>query len=353
MFRCLMAATVMVLALGPMSAATGEEFIHLSDTQIARLGIAHGEVRAGERQQLTVVPGRITAPLDALLTMAAPFAGTVLSVQTLEGAKVSAGADLLVIASNEYLAVQSRHAQAAADYRALKASADRLKTLSDEGIVAEARLQAKEAEAARATVELEATARLLEQVKPVQGQQGAYSLVAPKDATIAQLSVMPGDMIDALDGAVVLEDAGALWLEAELPARFMGQVTVGDTARLEAYGIAGKIIAVGRVVDRQSRSVTVRAALESHAALKPGQSVQAMILSAAQAGSLSVPRDAIVRLAGDEVVFLLTANGYQPIPVTVLSRGVNEAIVTGNLTKGAKVAVSGLTELKALALEGQ
>lgn len=353
MFRCLIAATAMALALGPISASAQDGPILLSQTQVASLGIRHADVRPAERQPLVVVPGRITAPLDARLTMAAPFAGTVLSVHTLEGAKVNAGEELLVIASNDYLVAQARHTQAEAEYRTLKASVDRLKVLVDEGVVAEARLQATEAEAARARAELATTARLLAQVKPADGGQGAYILVAPKDATIARLPVMPGDMVDALDGAVVLDDAGALWLEAELPARFLDQVMVGDMARLDTYGTVGKIIAVGRVVDRQSRSVTVRAALDNPASLKPGQSVQATILGAAQTGSLSVPRDALIRLAGKDVVFLLAGGGYRPVSVEVLSRGADEAIVTGSLAAGEQVAVSGLTELKALAMGDQ
>jgi cobalt-zinc-cadmium efflux system membrane fusion protein len=320
---------------------------------VASLGIRHADTRPATLQPLVVVPGRITAPLDARLSVTAPFAGTVLSVQVLEGASVNAGEALLVIASNEYLSAHARHTQAQADYWALKASVERLRILSEEGVVARARLQATEAEAARARADLEATARLLAQVKPVEGLHGAYSLVAPKDATVARLPVVPGDMLDALDGAVVLEDEGALWLEAELPARFLTQVAPGDAVRLEAYDVEGKIIAVGRVVDRQSRSVMVRAALDSHTTLRPGQSVQATVLSMAQAGTLSVPRVALVRLAGNEIVFLLADDGYHPIVVNVLSRGAEEAVIAGDVPEGAKVAVSGLTELKALAMEDQ
>lgn len=353
MFRRLMAVTVMSFALGIVPAVAQEGQIRLSTAQVERLGIRHAEASLAGRQPLAVVPGRITAPLDARLTMAAPFAGTVLSVAALEGSKVFAGDELLVIASNEYLAAQSRLSQTVADYGAQKASLDRLQVLSDEGIVARARVEAAEAAAASTKAELRAMKQLLAQVKPVPAQQGAYSLVAPREATIAQLAVMPGDTVNTLDSAVVLDDAGALWLEAELPSRFLGLVSAGDTVKLDAYGVAGNVIAVGRVVDRQSRSVTVRATLDDHATLKPGQSVQATIFGTAPEGALSVPRKALVRLAGNDVVFALGDGSYQPVAVNVLSRGADEAIITGNLTEGAKVAISGLTELKALAMEGQ
>ena len=58
-------------------------------------------------------------------------------------------------------------------------------------------------------------------------------------------------------------------------------------------------------------------------------------------------------MAGKEIVFVLTEDGYQPVEVTVFSRGADDAVVAGGLVPGAKVAISGLTELKALAMEGQ
>lgn len=353
MFRCLVIATVLSSALGTFPAAAQEQQIRLSAAQVARLGIGHGEASVATRQPLAVMPGRITAPLDARLTMAAPFAGTVLSVGALEGAGVHAGDELLVIASNDYLAAQSRYSRVVADYQALTASVLRLRTLSDEGIVARARLETAEAELAGAEAEREAMAQLLAQVKPVRGQQGAYSLVAPREAIIAQLAVTPGDTVGTLDGAVVIESAGDLWLEAALPSRLLGQVSVGDAVTLETYGVEGRVIAVGRVIDQHSRAVTLRAVMDGHPELNPGQSVQATIFAAAPEGTLSVPRAALVRLTGKDIVFVLTEGGYQSVDVTVFSRGADDAIVAGRLAPGARVAVSGLTELKALAMEGQ
>ncbi len=353
MFRCLVVATALSWTLGTCPAVAQEQQIRLSAGQVARLGIGHGEASPATRQPLAVMPGRITAPLDDRVTMAAPFAGTVLSVEALEGTRVRAGDELLIIASNDYLAAQSRHSQVIAGHQALTASAWRLRTLSDEGIVARARVETTEAELAGAEAERAAMAQLLAQVKPVPGQRGAYSLVAPREAIIAQLAVTPGDTVDALDAAVVLDGAGELWLEAALPSRLRGQVSVGDAVTLEAYGAEGRVIAVGRVIDQHSRAVTLRAVLGGHPELNPGQSVQAAIFGTAPEGALSVPRAALVRMAGKDIVFVLTEDGYQPVEVTVFSRGADDAIVAGGLVPGAKVAISGLTELKALAMEGQ
>ncbi len=346
------AALSLALAVAPAVSAEGGQ-IALSKTQEVHLGVRTGGVEAASRQALVVVPGRVTTPLDARLTVAAPFAGVVQAIHVLEGGDVKAGDVLLTITSNDFLEAQTRHAQAQADYRAMKASADRLKTLSEEGVVAAAKAEVAEADAARAKAELAAARRLLDRAKPVSGQKGVYSLIATKDATIAQLDVMPGEMIHSLDGAVVLESAGALWVEAELPSRFLGQTTTGEKVTLQPSGAVAKIIAIGRTVDPQSRSVTVRAQLEANDGLHPGQSVQVTIFGGVEGGALSVPRDAVVRFSGGDVVFVAEAGGYRIVPVTVLSRGSDKAIVRGALSKGAKVAVSALTELKALALEGE
>ncbi|MFC4348056.1 efflux RND transporter periplasmic adaptor subunit [Kordiimonas lipolytica] len=341
----------LALAVAPTVSAEGGQ-IALSQTQQARLGVQTGDVQAAERQALVVVPGRITPPLDARLAVAVPFAGIVQAIHVLEGANVKTGDSLLTVASNDFLEAQARLSRAQADYRALKSAAERLKTLSREGVVALGRAEAAEAEATRANAELAATRRMLDSAKPVAGQKGTYSLVAPHDATIAQLQVMPGEMIHTLDSAVVLEGTGALWVEAELPSRFLGKITLGDMVSLQPSGAGAKIIAIGRTVDPQSRSVTVRAELDRNDSLRPGQSVQVTVFGVAEEGAFSVPRDAVVRLAGGDAVFVAERGGYGVVPVTVLSRGAHQAIVTGPLSAGAKVAISALTELKALALEG-
>ncbi|NVK43824.1 MAG: efflux RND transporter periplasmic adaptor subunit [Oceanospirillaceae bacterium] len=354
MFQQFTTIAVLAMALGMAPAASAEsERIMLTEAQQARLGVQTGDAQMADRQALVVVPGRISTPLDAMLTVPAPFAGIVQAIQALEGAEVNAGDVLLSITSNDYLETQARHAQAMAEFKVLKASAERLKTLAGEGVVAEARAEAAEADAARAKAELAATKRLLAQVKPAEGHKGAYNLIAPKDARIAELTVMPGEMIDMLDSAVVLEDAGNLWVEAELPSRFLGQTSAGEKVSLQPSGIEAEIIAIGRTVDQKSRSVTVRARLDANDGLRPGQSVQVTIFGRVEAGALSVPREAVVRLAGGEVVFLAEGGGYRIVPVTVLSRGVDKAIIKGEISPGAKVATRALTELKALALEGE
>jgi len=347
-----LAALSLVLAMAPAVSAEGDQ-IALSKTQETHLGVRTGDVLAADRQALAVVPGRVTVPLDARLTVAAPFAGVVQAIHVLEGSEVKAGDVLLTITSNDYLEAQARHVQARADYRALKASADRLATLSREGVVAAARAEAAEADAARAKAELAVARRLLGRATPVSEQKGVYSIIAPKDATIAQLDVMPGEMIHSLDGALVLESAGALWVEAELPSRFVGQTSTGEKVTLQPSGAEAKIIAIGRTVDPQSRSVTVRAQLEANNGLRPGQSVQVTVFGGVEGGALSVPRASVVRLSGEDVVFVANDGGYRVVPVTVLSRGADNAIVRGALLQNAKVAISALTELKALALEGQ
>lgn len=352
MFPRLITAALAVGMLGFMPVSAEDNQIALSEKQIERLGVQYADVEIASRQALAVVPGRITSPLDARLTVAVPFSGTVLTVDVLEGAEVKAGQSLLTIASNDYAQALAQYKQAEAEYRAQKASADRLKSLAEVGIVAAARAETAAAKARQAEAGLELSGSLLANAKQIEGGKGSYSLVAPKSATVAELQVRPGDMIDTLDSAIAMEYAETLWLEADLPARFLDQTAVGEEVRLEASGVEGKIIAIGRIVDQYSRSVTVRAALNSSTGLLPGQSMQATIFGAVQAGALSVPRDALVRLSGMDVVFVVSPTGFTSVPVQVLSRDADKAIIVSEIGQGAKVAVSGLTELKALALEG-
>jgi cobalt-zinc-cadmium efflux system membrane fusion protein len=78
-----------------------------------------------------------------------------------------------------------------------------------------------------------------------------------------------------------------------------------------------------------------------------GQTVRLTLTQSAGAGSFTVPRAAVVELAAGPAVFVARSGGFEAVPVRVLARGPAEATIGGKLAPGNRVAVSGLSELKA------
>ena len=343
----LAAATILLANIATEQAFAQQ--IQLSSKQIERIGIKTQPVEAATSLSLATIPGKLTAPLYAHLAVTVPFGGTVLTVDVLEGAKTVAGKPLLSIASSDYLNAKATLMQQDAEYRMALASADRLRKLTNEGISAESRAEEAEAHLAQAEAALNATRDLLSPTESINNQIGVYNLIGSSDARVATLVVKPGESIDAFKTAIILQATDRIWLEAPLPAALAAKVRPGDSVTISPGDIQGKVIAVGLNVDPQSRSVIMRAEIDNKGDTRPGQNVLATIVAQAPPNALSVPREAIVRLADTIVVFIARGKGFDAVPITILARGRERATIVGQITAGDSVAISGLTELKSLA----
>jgi len=333
------------IAAGVASAAP----IELTQAQIHHLGIRLKTVEAAQKLSLSTLPGKITAPMDARLSVAAPFAGSVMTLSALEGKTVKKGDTLLTIASGDYLTGRSEMQQHKAEYHAAQAAAVRLRELAKEGIIAEARAQEAEAKAKQLKAALGAMERRLTLAAADPTQAGVYRLTAPRDARVAVVGAEPGDMVDAMETVVTLETSADAWVEAKLPPGLVGAVSDGYEISVAPGGLKGHVIAVGKVINPKTHSAVLRGVLDSAGNLPLGHAVQVTVFAPAPAGSIAVPRSALIRVDGKETIFVMSGNSFDAVPVEVLARGVEMATVTGPVKAGATVAVEGVSALKAIA----
>ena len=323
--------------------------IAVTPEQVERLGIQTAVAQVAKEQTITSVLGRVTPALNARVLMTAPYAGTVVRIDGLEGKDVKPGDTIASIASRSYIEARSAVEQNRAEYDAAKAAAGRTRQLVKEGIAAESRAEEAEAKAAQLKAALSASRNALSRVSPDPGQPGQYRIVAPSGGTIASLQIAPGQMVDEMAPVGALDTSNQLWIEVRLPAAYVGKVTEGNEVEIEQSGIRGKVIAVGNSIDTHLRSAMLRASIPADAGLVVGQTVRISILEPAPAGSLNLPRNAVVNLGDGSVVFVASGEGFDAVPVTVLAQGADQTTIQGAVQPGMKVAISGLSELKVLA----
>jgi cobalt-zinc-cadmium efflux system membrane fusion protein len=340
-------AVLAVMALSGGGAFAGP--IQVTPEQIERLGIQTGVVEAAKEQTITSVLGRVTPALNARMLVTAPYAGTVVRVDGLEGQHVKAGEALASIASRSYLEARSEMAQQKAEYDAAKAAADRTRQLVKEGIAAEARAEEAEAKATQLDAAVKGNREALSRVSGVTGKPGEYRIVAPSDGTIASVQIAPGQMVEEMSPVAGLDTSKQLWIEVRLPASYVGRVKEGNEIEIESSGVRGNVVAVGNSIDTHLRSAMLRATIPADSGLVVGETVRISILEPAAADALNLPRNAVVQLGDGSAVFVAKENSFEPVPVTVLAQGANETTVRGAIAPGTKIAVSGLTELKVLA----
>jgi hypothetical protein len=97
-----------------------------------------------------------------------------------------------------------------------------------------------------------------------------------------------------------------------------------------------------------SQTVTVRAEIRGALdGLVAGQAVEAR-LAQAQTSGWQVPAAAVLRQGKQAYLFVRSAHGFMPVPVTLLGQDGDTARVSGALQAGQQIAVGGVSQIKAV-----
>lgn len=342
MRRSVVFTLTMLLPFLPASA----HIIAINPQQMKALGIRTVPVRPAMTQTTVSVLGHIAPAPDSRIPVSAPFTGTVVRLIRLEGETVQKGDPLAVIVSTDMHAALAKLKGQEARYRSAKAAAARARALVSEGIAPASRAEEADAEAIAAAAELDASRNVMSRAGHSAG--GDYRLLAPARGRIASIHISAGDQIAATQPLLSIDTTRELWVEGALPARAIGRVTAGDGVVLEGMpSVTGVVTAAGTSIDPRTRGATVRARLNGSAPLVSGQTVRLSILRKAQAGSFQVPRVAVVESKSGPVTFVARMGGFEPVEIQVLARGAQDATIQGPIHSGDRVAVSGVSELKA------
>ena len=138
-------------------------------------------------------------------------------------------------------------------------------------------------------------------------------------------------------------------MEIQAPLASTQGLKIGASVTVPAYDASGMLTAIGRSLSGGNQTILLRALINKGAAnLRPGQFVEATIATAGNAqGQWSIPNGALARIGNKVVIFIETAKGYRSEAVTVLHEGADNSMVTGKLKGDEKIAVRGVSALKA------
>ena len=337
---------IVIFALAFATTATAATPIAVDAAQARRIGLTVVAAQPAAATPIATLPGTVVPPPNGRVAVSAPFGGIVRQSLVVEGQSVARGQRLAVVQSREVLQTGAELARARARLGVARQAADRASKLVAEGLVAGAR--AEEAAAALREVEVEVNekARIL-RLANADAANGTYTLVAPISGRLTQANAQTGSALSGADAPFVIDAPGPYHVEAQLPARLLGAVRPGMAVRV-GTGAAGRVLAVGSVIDPATRSATLRASLPAGAPVAAGSSVSLVVLSNPAAGAVGVPAAAVVRIGAQTVVFEQTPKGFVARPVRVLGGAAGQQVVSG-LAAGARVAATGTSELKSLA----
>jgi multidrug efflux pump subunit AcrA (membrane-fusion protein) len=165
---------------------------------------------------------------------------------------------------------------------------------------------------------------------------------------VLERHVVVGQRVDAAAPLIRMARLAPLWVEMQVPAREAARVHLGDAVRLGGLGGAGRVVALGAMVDPASQSVLVRAEVQPPPdGLRAGQAVEVQ-LERSGSGLVQLPSVAVLQGTGQSMVFVEAGAGrYRAARVQTVSSSGATAAVSG-LPAGSKVVVQGTAVLKAM-----
>jgi Cu(I)/Ag(I) efflux system membrane fusion protein len=177
----------------------------------------------------------------------------------------------------------------------------------------------------------------------------ATTLFAPIDGVLTELAVREGSAFTPGTSLFRINGLATVWVNAQVPEAQVSMLPMGAAveARASAWpGVVftGRVLALLPEVDPQSRTLSVRIAIDNlDAKLSPGMYVSLEFVGQAGEPQLAVPSEAVIMTGERSVVIVAREDG-----------GFDIAEVTAGLEADGRTAIlSGLREGESIVLSGQ
>jgi RND family efflux transporter MFP subunit len=242
----------------------------------------------------------------------------------------------------------------------------RVERLVNAGAIPGRRLDEATAAEANARARLEASRSLLAQHELTRSAEGQstehleFFLRAPIRGVIADSLAVAGAGVEEgqrLFRVVALDPVHVVAFVPEAESSRLDRLTQGE---LEIFGgnqpvPLGRVVSVGRVVDPESRTVSVIFELGNpEARFAVGQSVFVRLFTGAQTPQLAVPESAIVDDAGRPVVFVqLAGESFLRRPVQLGIQASGYVGILDGVAAGERVVTAGAYQIRLAALSPQ
>jgi multidrug efflux pump subunit AcrA (membrane-fusion protein) len=226
--------------------------------------------------------------------------------------------------------------------------------------IPERELNIAQAEAARAKASLDERTQLLSLMELSDSQIAelratrrivpTVTVYSPIAGTVVKRHTSPGERVDAAAPLFTIAELDPLWVELQVPASRLPNLTVGSEVSLPAQRAHGKIIRIGRTVDPATQSAIAVAEIgTAGASVWPGLAVNATVIvgSRTTGADWSVPIQSVVRHRDRNWVFVRVPEGFRALPVQVVSESPRGVWLRGNLRAGDRVATAGIIPLLA------
>jgi cobalt-zinc-cadmium efflux system membrane fusion protein len=340
--------------------------VKLDEGEIKSAGIESATVQTGTIIRRVVAPGTIIPHADRIAHVAVKVSGAVAELRKKVGDVVAVNEVLAVLESREFADAKSEYLAARLTNELQQDLFEREKVLWDKKISTEQQFLRSRNQAANAKMRNDITRQKLfalgvtdAEIANLPNEPEAFlrrqEVRSPLAGRVMERKVDLGAAVgrDNLETELfVVADLDPVWVDlavnpADLPLIKEGQA-VSITTRAIAASVEGKIVFIGPMLDKDSRSA--RAVVEianDNGMWRPGSFVTAAIAVEERAVALAIPPSAVQNIGAATVVFVQVAEGFRKRQVVLGQSDERKVEVLSGLRPGEVIAVTNTFLLKA------
>jgi RND family efflux transporter MFP subunit len=348
---------LLALFLSPSIFAAEE--LTVSASQKQTLGIVTASLPPKQQGELAGMPAQVVIPGNQLFTVSTPLSAMVEQTLVGVGDTVKKGQVLATLQSPALAEAQRGLLQASTQSQLAKENLARDEKLWQDGIISESRYRATQSQYREASALLAERKQMLKlsgmsdnavaQLQSGNSLNSLLSVTAPIDGVILEKTASSGQRLDAAVPLFKVAKLDPLALEIQAPLSSTRGLKIGAAVSIPAYGASGKLTAIGRSLSGGNQTILLRALINKGTeSLRPGQYLEASIdTSSDVSAQWNVPNGALARFDGKTLIFVETGKGFRSEAVTILHEGAQNSLITGTLKGDEKIAVQGVSALKA------
>jgi RND family efflux transporter MFP subunit len=192
-------------------------------------------------------------------------------------------------------------------------------------------------------------ASLAAQVERIEIELRKKIIRAPYSGVVLKRLVDRGEWISEGEEVAVLAKDDVIDIVVEVPERFIQYVKPGTPARTLINGneISGKVFTIVPRGDIATRTFPVKIRSPNKHSLIEGMSARVVLPTGKRRKSLVVPRDAVVSMLGQTVIFTVDNAKAGMLPVSILGYdGLIVGVEASGLKEGMQIVVDGNERLR-------
>jgi len=334
----------------------------LSPSQLKDWNIQSSKVESIDNLPLGSFMAEVVTPPQYLYSITLPFEAQVNSLKVAQYESIKKGELLATVTGYEWIKVQQKFIQDSIELKHHKHLAERKNRLCQEEIIPKKECMAANAEYKADTIKFEsakallrgygATKQMINNLFSKMKISRTIPIYSKFSGKLLKLNIGVGESTKPSEALFVIQKAGALWLEVEMPVKKAQELKDGNHVKLSFHDehFQSKVLLHAPSINSENQTQKVRFSLPNSPKFLRGLREMAKITTSHK--SLKIPKKSVIDLEGSEVVFIQNSKGYEPVEIKILGEARNFYFVEKSDKLKQPIVNSSVAILKSM-MEGE